>query len=399
MWRIAKKDLTLFFTDRKALFLSLLLPIGLITLFAFAFGGVVTEDEPEPTAVFYSDQDVTDASRMLLQLCDSLAGFQFVASDEGTAMAKMKEGSLLAFCIIEKGFSDSLAQGKNLPVVFQYDAGRNVESAILQNMLSGTISGMQRKVDAERGIDAMVNAMMPPSPQRDSLAQNMKNNAVNKERKKPMTTISVLGEEENNWGLIQAVAGTAIMMLLFSVSAVGKSLLDENESGVLKKLLQSPLHPFGILMGKMTAATIIAFFQLIVLFLYAHLAFGLDILVNVPALLIMLFVTGIVCSAFGILLSSLVQTRRQADALGTILILFMSGIGGSMIPLYIMPVFMQKLAVISINYWSIQGFYDIFWRNTGLQGIADNVWMLLAFTTGILLISAVLFKKNLQKIR
>jgi len=40
----------------------------------------------------------------------------------------------------------------------------------------------------------------------------------------------------------------------------------------------------------------------------------------------------------------------------------MSCIGGSMIPLFAMPLFMQKISVFSVNYWGVQGFYDIFWR-------------------------------------
>jgi hypothetical protein len=44
----------------------------------------------------------------------------------------------------------------------------------------------------------------------------------------------------------------------------------------------------------------------------------------------------------------------------TIVVLVMSAIGCSMIPIFIMPEIMQKIAVVSVNYWGIQGFYDIF---------------------------------------
>jgi ABC-type multidrug transport system permease subunit len=46
----------------------------------------------------------------------------------------------------------------------------------------------------------------------------------------------------------------------------------------------------------------------------------------------------------------------------TLIVLTMSAIGGSMIPSFVMPHWMQQMAVVSVNYWSIQGFYDIFWR-------------------------------------
>lgn len=44
----------------------------------------------------------------------------------------------------------------------------------------------------------------------------------------------------------------------------------------------------------------------------------------------------------------------QARGLSTLIILIMSAIGGSMIPLFLMPAIMKKIAVFSVNYWGIQ---------------------------------------------
>ena len=148
----------------------------------------------------------------------------------------------------------------------------------------------------------------------------------------------------------------------------------------------------------MLTAVIVAIFQLSVMFVFSWLAFGLDIFMNLPALIIMILTTAIACSAFGVLLASIVRSKKQADSLSTIIVLFMSAIGGSMIPLYIMPAFMQDAAVISVNYWSIQGFYDIFWRETGVAGVTQNAIVLIAITAGVLAISAFFFKKNILRI-
>ena len=52
-------------------------------------------------------------------------------------------------------------------------------------------------------------------------------------------------DEDNLGGLIHVVAGTSVMMLLFSVAGIGGSLLDEKQDGMLKKLLCSPMHLFS----------------------------------------------------------------------------------------------------------------------------------------------------------
>lgn len=403
MWQILKKDLRIFFTDKKALFLALLLPVGLITLFAFAFGGVANDDEStsSPVHVLFSDSDQTDASKNIIAQLDSIPGLEFSEASKEEALNKIKSGDEIAAVIISKGFDDSLTEGNNIPVELLYDQSRAMEVSILQNLLIGELSEISGKQNKNRGIGLMVENLFPMMPQssKDTMTQTfIRQSEIAEKETKLVTMTSVVGDEESNWGLIQAVAGTAIMMLLFSVSALGQSLLEEKENGVLKKLLQSPLNPSSIMFGKMLTATVVSIFQLTVMFTFSWLAFGLDIFINLPALFIMIFATALACSAFGVFLSSIVTTKKQADSLGTILILFMSGIGGSMIPLYIMPEFMQNLAVVTVNYWGIQGFYDIFWRKEGLDAIAQNVVVLIGITAGILAISNFLFRKNIAKL-
>jgi ABC-2 type transport system permease protein len=403
MWKITRKDLKIFFTDKRAIILSLLLPIGLITLFALAFGGVGGDDEEEgtPIAVLYADEDQTSSSKSIITELDAIPGIVCIATDTQSAKNQIKSGDQIANIIIHKGYEDALNNGADIPIELQYDQSRAMEISILQNLLVSKISSVKGEKDADKGVDRIMLNMFSnlPAQTQDSIRNNLKS-GLNKENEQEqlITMTSVVGEEESNWGLIQAVAGTAIMMLLFSVRSIGSGMLEEKENGVLKKLLQSPITPFEILFGKMLTAVIVAIFQLSVMFVFSWLAFGLDIFMNLPALIIMILTTAIACSAFGVLLASIVRSKKQADSLSTIIILFMSAIGGSMIPLYIMPAFMQDAAVISVNYWSIQGFYDIFWRETGVAGVTQNAIVLIAITAGVLAISAFFFKKNILRI-
>ncbi|MBK9505960.1 MAG: ABC transporter permease [Bacteroidetes bacterium] len=403
MWKITRKDLKIFFTDKRAIILSLLLPIGLITLFALAFGGVGADDEEEgtPIAVLYADEDQTTSSKNIITELDAIPGIVCIATDTQSAKNQIKSGDQIANIIIHKGYEDALNNGTDIPIELQYDQSRAMEISVLQNLLVSKISSVKGEKDADKGVDRIMQNMFSnlPAQTQDSIRNNLKS-GLNKENEQEqlITMTSVVGEEESNWGLIQAVAGTAIMMLLFSVRSIGSGMLEEKENGVLKKLLQSPITPFEILFGKMLTAVIVAIFQLSVMFVFSWLAFGLDIFMNLPALIIMILTTAIACSAFGVLLASIVRSKKQADSLSTIIILFMSAIGGSMIPLYIMPAFMQDAAVISVNYWSIQGFYDIFWRETGVAGVTQNAIVLIAITAGVLAISAFFFKKNILRI-
>lgn len=405
MWKIAQKDLKIFFSDKRAIILTLLLPVGLITLFAFAFGGAGGGDKKTatpPVTLLYADEDISALSHALVNSLDSIEGVNMEVTEAARGTSAIKNGSNVACIIIRKGFEDSIQQGGALPLELIYDESRAMETGILQNVVVGIIRQMKGKLDASANVHNMLNNMMPYASQasRDSLqVQIEKNMTQGKPETSPLVQmVSITGSEPENWGLIQAVAGTAIMMLLFSVSAIGAAIIQEKEDGVLRKLLQTPINPTDILFGKMISASVISLFQLTVMFLYAWIAFGLNLFQNIPALIIMIFFTAVACATFGVFLASVATSKRQVDALRTIVILFMSAIGGSMIPLYIMPEFMQHIAKVSVNYWGIQGFYDIFWRKLSIGAIADNVAALSLISLIMISISVYFFRRNIMRI-
>ena len=207
-------------------------------------------------------------------------------------------------------------------------------------------------------------------------------------------------EEDNLVGLVHSVAGTAVMMLLFSVAGIGGSLLDEKQEGMLKKLLCSPIPHDYILFGKLVFANIISIIQLIIMFVYAWLVFGLDIMHHLPSLILMIFTIAFACSGFGVVLASFAKTRQQVQGFSTIIVLVMSGFGGSMIPIFAMPEIMQKIAVFSVNYWGIQGIYDIFWKLVPLTDITflSRVFVLLCIGSFLNFIAFLMFRRNILRI-
>jgi ABC-type multidrug transport system permease subunit len=211
-------------------------------------------------------------------------------------------------------------------------------------------------------------------------------------------TTPVFAKAEQNLGLIQAVAGTAIMMLLFTVTGMGSGMLMEKEEGTLKKLLYSPIHPTSILFGKMLATIAVSIIQLSVMFIFAWVAFGLNIFIDFPSLALMILTTAFACASFGIFIASIAKTRKQVESYSTLIILVMSAIGGSMVPLFLMPAIMQHIAVVSVNYWGIQGFYDIFWRHLPITDVALRALVLVGIGSVMMVISINNFKKNILSI-
>ncbi|HEY4800591.1 MAG TPA: ABC transporter permease [Bacteroidia bacterium] len=428
MFKITRNDLKLFIADKRALLLTFLLPIALITLFALAFGGVGGNNESRPYDLLLSDQDNTKESADAITILDSVKTLHLIKQPLAAAQDQVKKGKQTAVLVLHKGFSDSIRSGRKLPMELQYDAAKEMEIGMLQQSLIPNLfrmtgaQGMKHRLmnevsekdtaavqtwfdsigklisskqEAKNKIEVQQNHALP----KKDAATEEKNGWDNMMSGIEMTKL-VAAKEDNTPGLVQAVAGTAVMMLLFSVTAMGASLLTEKEEGTLKKLLCSPLHPNQILLGKMLSANIISVFQLSVMMIYAWLAFKLNLFLNIPSLIVLILATAFACSSFGLLLASVAKSRQQVQGLSTLIILTMSAVGGSMIPTFIMPEWMQKISVISVNYWSIQGFFDIFWRQLAFTDGTFLMRIAVLFSIGGLLtfISLRLFKKNLLKL-
>lgn len=387
MFKIAAKDLKIFFADRRGMILTFAVPIALITLFAFAFGGARGSDEPDPLKLVIADLDKTETSKKLIANLDSLEEFVVINATADSAENLVTKGKKPAALFVLKGTEDSINAGRMPAFELRYDQGQGPEVGILEGALIANLN----EISGEFLMKSM-SAKMPP----DSMMQFMPKQS-NASNGVTIRETPLVKEKESPVGLIHAVAGTAIMMLLFSVTGMGSAMLEEKQEGTLKKLMMAPIKPSSILLGKVISVNVISILQLIVMFIYGWLMFGLDILGHLPATFIMIVCTAFACSAFGVFLVSIAKSKAQVQGLSTLIILTMSAIGGSMIPSFIMPAFMQKLSVFSVNYWGIQGFYDVYWRELALTDATFLTRVAVLIGIGVLLnlIAVRLFRRNI----
>jgi ABC-2 type transport system permease protein len=398
MFKLFKKDLILFFHDQRSVILTFLLPVILITLFAFAYGSIGTYNgRSEPVKLIVADLDQTRSSKEIINKLDSLKDISITLSDSIKSKELVIKGKYACALIINKGFQDSLEAGKATPVELVYDRSREMEIGILKQNLISTLMSSAGKIIVRKSIENYLQGQFPGIDK--STSDNILRTAIKDDNNKiAIKWTSIVGEKnDTKLGLIQAVAGTAILMLLFSVAGVGTSILEEKENGTINRLLYSPLKGSAILYGKMLFAFFISILQLTSMFLFAGLIFKMDLSVNIPALILMIIATAFAVSSLGIFLAAIAKTRQQAQNLSTIIILVMSAIGGSMIPLFIMPSILQKFALLSVNYWGIQGFYDIFWRALPLELILPKILILMSIGIVMTSSSIQLFKKRIMK--
>ncbi len=127
---------------------------------------------------------------------------------------------------------------------------------------------------------------------------------------------------------------------------------------------------------------------------------------NTPALAIngtisaiMLLSLSLSLSAVGIssLIAVSASSSEQATTIGGILNILLGAIGGIMVPKFIMPESMQKLANISPMSWGLDGFLKIFLQAGDITTIANESLYLTLFGILTLLLSIAILKLKINK--
>jgi ABC-2 type transport system permease protein len=217
---------------------------------------------------------------------------------------------------------------------------------------------------------------------------NMFDNMLNLEK------YQLVGKQVTNPMATRSVGGWAMMFLLFSLAGASRSLFEEKQSGVMIRLLSSPVTRTQILWSKYIYNMTVGIIQLVVLFFGGMLLFKIDVLSNFGNLFLLIIASSIACTAFGMFLASFTKTSAQANGLGTLLILTMSAVGGSWFPVSMMPETIQFFSRFTITYWSIEGFLAVLWRGSGFMEILPYLGMLLGIGILINVISYINFKRG-----
>jgi len=362
--------------DRGALALAFILPVAFFTIFAVIFGS--RRDTLPRINVLVVDEDHSSASQKLLKDLESqkaLYVYTRPADKDGVALSdftpataevEVKEGRVSVALVIPNGF------GKN-----PNPPGSSLERPSVQLLKDSSdmvapqvIVGMLQKV-------AMEEAGRQSSEAHGSAMKAAETTHSADGMLISVTSRDILGEKQVNPMVSYYAAAVAVMFLLFTASGASGSLLDEVESGTLDRVLSTRITMGMLLAGKLCYSTMLAFAQLVAMFLWAWLVFKVDFIHHIPGFVIMGLSTAFAVGAFGILLASVCRTRAQLGPLSTLVVLLMSSIGGSMFPRFLLPEAMKKAGMLTLNGWAIDGFLKVFWRDEPLWHLWPEVSVLI----------------------
>jgi ABC-2 type transport system permease protein len=141
---LVRKDLKLFFTDRKAVVVGLLVPIICGSFFGYLFGGHKGSVETSKVPVLVMDQDESEISRALVTQLTAEKNLEIKPSTPVAAREAVRKGKAIAAIIIPKDFGEdsgrALFQATTKPTLgLLYDPSHDVELGMVKGILSGAV--------------------------------------------------------------------------------------------------------------------------------------------------------------------------------------------------------------------------------------------------------------------
>ncbi len=436
IWHLARKDFAIFMTDPVALGLTFIVPMVMIVVFGFVFGGQGKEALSE-LKVLVVNNDSGEGGARLIESLDKLSeldlretvGKDSVKLDSTRAANLVKKGDYSVALIIPPNFTEGIKDGELRANILE-DPRDPVTSGLLLGLMQKTsfeafpmlmpsamMSGMfdssatmafdkdlAAAIEKNFGVDLPDSGMnfkdMIPedmllgetSIDSDSGGFNM-GQFFDKMNKIERTAI--VGQKVVNPAVSHTTAGTAVTFMLFGVGAIAASLLREMRSGTAQRLLLMGATAGDILLSKLLYSVFMGTFQLFVMMVYGWLIFDLQIWDHLPAMLVIIIVTAATMSAVGLVISAFSATEEQAGGFQVVIILSMSAIGGAMFPSFMLPNAIKMVSKVTPVFWAMQGFNDIFWRDQGISGIMLECGICLAMTAIMTAIAIIIFKRRL----
>lgn len=295
--------------DRGTLALFFTLPIIQLALFGFLDQNV----RDLPTVVV--DQDQTRYSRELMDDMRATKTFAIteITNDPAAARELIARGVVRVGVVVPPDFHERRARGQDAPFLVLIDGSDSNVSAQALASINGLVA--QHNLDAAKvtGAHPVLSAQ-------------------------PIILFNPEGRTANYIipGLIAILLQLAAMML----AAI--AIVKEREQGTMEQLLVTPIHPIGLVLGKLAPYLVIGLIEMAAILVIMRYGFGVPIYGN----LLLLFATAIVylfaLLALGLAISMRAQTQMQAVQMAQMLLLpsiFLSG--------YIFPV----AGLPSVLYW------------------------------------------------
>ncbi|MHB8907715.1 MAG: ABC transporter permease [Syntrophales bacterium] len=198
----------------------------------------------------------------------------------------------------------------------------------------------------------------------------------------------------------QTVPAWLVFSMFFIVIPISNTFISERGQGTLMRLKSMNVSRVSLIAGKMVPYLFINAIQVLIMIaigIYLVPLFGGTALTvgGSPGGLILISASvSFSAISLALLIASVARTTEQATTVGGVLNIIFGALGGIMVPTFVMPGFMQKLANLSPMAWGLEGFLDIFLRDGRAVDVLPECLALLIFGAAMLALAAIVLRRQ-----
>jgi ABC-2 type transport system permease protein len=187
--------------------------------------------------------------------------------------------------------------------------------------------------------------------------------------------------------------GISVMMLLMISQKLMREITEEYDSGILSAVLATPISITEYAIGKCLGLIVVILAGFAILLTIGGFLFGIQWGNPVSVLIVAISFT-ITATGIMMFITGISRTSRQAEGMGITIILIVSLLGGSMVPIRPTSGILAVISRMTPNRWAIDGF-SASMLGAGPFEVLDE--SLILFGSGIifLLVGAVLVRRRI----
>lgn len=450
MWQkwiaITRKDLYTAFQDRQAMLTMFAAPIALSVIIGLAFGtggdividavplGIANQDtgtalDGDPPVTLgdaYTEAFIPPDARD----ADGAAGTSPVSGegengddfsivydltdadsydDPAVARAAVEDGDLAAALTIPADFSAAIfgEPGQSSVDVF-YDSGLSVGPSIVLSIARQVTNGINTVILAQRmgppAVTELGAGTGADTATIEAAAAQVGAQAMTVATAQPVTLreVDLQGDTRTVDAMQYFAPSMAILFMTFAMATGATSILDEQRRWTMQRILSTATPRWVFMGGKLGGTYLTGVVQMAVLIIATG---GIALLMgregwlwgdNVVGIALLVVAVVFAATSLGLVIAALAESTEQASTYSTVVLFILGMLGGSFIQVDALPEAIGWLPKLTLNYWGIQGFFDLAYDRASVADILPNVGLLLLMGVVFFAVSLWRFNRRLD---
>jgi len=396
IFSIAMKELRLWLQVPGNWLVVFLLPLAFVGILGSVFG----KGTPVITA-FAVNADKGERGAEIIDLLANSENLEFeMLATQAEADARVAKGDRMAAVVIPEDFSEKVTTSDGGSILIIVDPARQrdaglvtglVQSALIKSVVYAEIDRALQgmfKGKTVQGVDNNTFQVFINAGLKAVLAKSV-NDAIDNPLIKVETEPLSEKSSDAEISIMSSLSpGFALFFAFFMISHLAETVINERETGTLRRLITTPINRMSILIGKALPFFLLAVLQLVFVLAICNMMFGMELGSEPLALATIIVCTGLSVAGLGIMIASLVKNAAQAGVGAMALALAMAAVSGCMMP----EVKVQGLNMITPHYWALDGIQNVIARGMGMDGVLMQSGILLGMTVLFFVVGAWRFK-------